>query len=114
MQHKDAMSASIYISLMQDENGPMRLRVLCECDGQMQESAPCLSASSLVRLGECPASRVEDCGKHSNVRLKMIIISLTHIHKNAIMPYSTFLTDADYGCTVLKLPDRVFTTTIST
>jgi hypothetical protein len=70
--------------LAQHENGPMRLHVLCECDGHMQESAPCLSASSLVRLGECPASRVEDCGKHSNVRLKMIIISLTHIHRNAI------------------------------
>jgi hypothetical protein len=50
----------------------------------MQEYAPRVPASGLVSLGECPASRVEDRGKHSNVRLKMIIVISTHIHNHAL------------------------------
>jgi hypothetical protein len=52
----------------------MSVHVLRECEGHMQESAPHFSASGLVRLGGCPAVRVEDYGKHSNVRLKIIFL----------------------------------------
>ena len=88
----------------------MRLHVLCECDGYMQEYAPRLSALGMVCLGGCPASRVEDRVKHSNVRLK-IITSIPPIFKG--LPESTFLTYADLRCTALKLLDRVSTTAIS-
>jgi hypothetical protein len=76
------MSALIYILSTQHESDPTGPHVLRECDAYMQENAPHFSALGLVSLG---ASRVQDCGKHSNVRLKMIIIIIsTHTHSRAL------------------------------
>jgi hypothetical protein len=47
----------------------------------MQEYAPRVPVSGLASLGECPA---QGCGKHSNVRLKMLIVISTHIHSRAL------------------------------